>query len=83
MVVLGHGFSNNLQDISEHWVTKLSMCPFLPNDNVGPVELPPEVDVNERLQYLQLLNSQLEQLLRMSFHVFWSQVCTAPTKSGT
>eukprot|EP00418_Pyrodinium_bahamense_P008104 CAMPEP_0179104658 /NCGR_PEP_ID=MMETSP0796-20121207/48563_1 /TAXON_ID=73915 /ORGANISM="Pyrodinium bahamense, Strain pbaha01" /LENGTH=723 /DNA_ID=CAMNT_0020802615 /DNA_START=44 /DNA_END=2211 /DNA_ORIENTATION=- len=67
-----------VSDISEYWRSDLGMLPFMPDDNVGPVEVPEGVDVHERLEYLQMLSEQLQQVLKMRFHVFWSQVIYDP-----
>lgn len=61
-----------VSDISEYWKAKLDIMPFLPTDNVG-VEAE-DVDPNERFVYLSLLNEELARVLRLKFHIFWSQV---------
>mmetsp|Transcript_57339 Transcript_57339/g.166453 ORF Transcript_57339/g.166453 Transcript_57339/m.166453 type:complete len:755 (-) Transcript_57339:119-2383(-) len=61
-------------DISDYWKSDLGLLPFTPDDNVGPVEVGGEVDPQDRLEYLQMFNDQLAQLLRLKFHVFWSQM---------
>eukprot|EP00448_Togula_jolla_P018886 CAMPEP_0170570604 /NCGR_PEP_ID=MMETSP0224-20130122/1202_1 /TAXON_ID=285029 /ORGANISM="Togula jolla, Strain CCCM 725" /LENGTH=743 /DNA_ID=CAMNT_0010892899 /DNA_START=15 /DNA_END=2246 /DNA_ORIENTATION=+ len=63
-----------IPDLNEHWVSKLDIMPFLPTDNVDLAEAPEDVEVLERLEYLRTLDGQLRKLLRMKFHVFWSQV---------
>eukprot|EP00747_Dinoflagellata_sp_TGD_P079624 gnl/TRDRNA2_/TRDRNA2_160582_c0_seq1.p1 gnl/TRDRNA2_/TRDRNA2_160582_c0~~gnl/TRDRNA2_/TRDRNA2_160582_c0_seq1.p1 ORF type:complete len:740 (+),score=132.38 gnl/TRDRNA2_/TRDRNA2_160582_c0_seq1:97-2316(+) len=68
-----------ISDISEYWKVELGMLPFMPNDNLGPnVEMSPDSDIAEHREYLQMFNEQLQKLLRMKFHVFWSQVLFDP-----
>eukprot|EP00927_Polykrikos_kofoidii_P067076 TRINITY_DN62600_c0_g1_i1.p1 TRINITY_DN62600_c0_g1~~TRINITY_DN62600_c0_g1_i1.p1 ORF type:complete len:754 (-),score=156.02 TRINITY_DN62600_c0_g1_i1:6-2267(-) len=66
-------------DISDFWVKDLKLLPFLPTDNVADLtslddSANEELDPNERPEYLRLLNEQLAGLLRLRFHIFWSQV---------
>eukprot|EP00434_Breviolum_minutum_P009587 symbB.v1.2.008440.t1/scaffold530.1/size191304/8 len=70
-----------VSDISDYWKKDLGLLPFMPTDNVQELEVPEELDVSLRLLYLQTLNDQLEQLLRMRFHVFWSQCIFDPAVS--
>mmetsp|Transcript_88452 Transcript_88452/g.175886 ORF Transcript_88452/g.175886 Transcript_88452/m.175886 type:complete len:773 (-) Transcript_88452:105-2423(-) len=63
-----------VNDISEFWTCDLGALPFMPDDNVGPVDVPEGVDVHLRLDYLRLLRDLLRRLLKMKFNVFWSQV---------
>lgn len=61
-------------DISDYWKSDLGMLPFTPGDNVGGAEDGDDIDPQDRLEYLQMFNEQLGQLLRLKFHVFWSQM---------
>ncbi|CAJ1425370.1 unnamed protein product, partial [Effrenium voratum] len=70
-----------VSDISDYWKKDLGLLPFMPTDNVGETDLPEDLDLNLRLAYLQTLNEQLEKLLRMKFHVFWSQAIFDPAVS--
>ncbi|CAE8711332.1 unnamed protein product, partial [Polarella glacialis] len=70
-----------VSDISDYWKTDLGLIPFVPSDNVCAPEEPEDVDLNERLEFLHMFNKQLTKLLRMKFHVFWSQVIYDKTLS--
>eukprot|EP00930_Biecheleria_cincta_P003223 TRINITY_DN104156_c0_g1_i1.p1 TRINITY_DN104156_c0_g1~~TRINITY_DN104156_c0_g1_i1.p1 ORF type:complete len:752 (+),score=213.40 TRINITY_DN104156_c0_g1_i1:135-2390(+) len=71
-----------ISDISDYWKVDLGLLPFMPSDNVGALEeLPEDLDPAARLEYLQLFSKQLERLLRMKFHIFWSQVLYDPQLS--
>eukprot|EP00929_Paragymnodinium_shiwhaense_P119196 TRINITY_DN91077_c0_g1_i1.p1 TRINITY_DN91077_c0_g1~~TRINITY_DN91077_c0_g1_i1.p1 ORF type:complete len:744 (-),score=231.50 TRINITY_DN91077_c0_g1_i1:16-2247(-) len=66
-------------DISEFWCKDMGFLPFLPTDNVaaaaGIHDAAREgIDPYERVEYLQMMNEKLEELLRLRFHIFWSQV---------
>jgi hypothetical protein len=64
-----------IEDLSDFWREDLGMLPFLPSDNVGMDEdLPPDVDPADRIAFLEIFKEQLQQLLKMKFHIFWSQV---------
>lgn len=70
-----------VSDISDFWKKELGLLPYMPTDNVQEVDLPEELDHSIRLLYLQNLNEQLEKLLTMRFHVFWSQCIYDPAVS--
>jgi len=65
-----------INDLSDYWRADIGIMPFMPSDNVDS-ETPEDVDP-ERLEFLQLFSSQLQQLLRLRFHIFWSQVIYDP-----
>lgn len=63
-----------ISDLSEYWRANLGILPFMPSDNVGTgEELPPDIDPADRLAFLELFREQLQKLLKMKFHIFWSQ----------
>eukprot|EP00439_Symbiodinium_sp_Y106_P019296 s2919_g2.t1 len=70
-----------VSDISDYWKADLGLLPFMPTDNVAESDLPDDVDPSFRLKYLEILNEKLEKILRLKFHVFWSQVIFDPNVS--
>ncbi|CAE6913236.1 ASCC2, partial [Symbiodinium sp. KB8] len=70
-----------VSDISDYWKADLGLLPFMPTDNVAETDLPDDVDPSFRLKYLEMLNEKLEKILRLKFHVFWSQVIFDPNVS--
>lgn len=63
-----------VSDISDYWKTDLGILPFIPDDNLtNDGEFEYATDPEERIEFLRLFNDKMEQILRLRFHVFWSQ----------
>mmetsp|Transcript_52392 Transcript_52392/g.150166 ORF Transcript_52392/g.150166 Transcript_52392/m.150166 type:complete len:804 (-) Transcript_52392:35-2446(-) len=63
-----------VSDLSDYWKSDIGILPFTPDDNVGAVDdEADDVDPQDRLEFLSHFNEKLEVLLRLKFHVFWSQ----------